>query len=293
MKKIFAFTLALIMLLSSVVSAEYNKYNEEPYVNMYNLTVGEVAELLGVTLEEFKEFYGLPEDMPADTNETAAYYNLTLENYASMQDLQVDELINQLKEMTGMEVDANTLYKDAESLLTVKDLLGGDTIEEFREYYGVGEEITEDTLFSKVNNIVCRQILSSSGNLKYFTPDAILVMLKGKYLDFDVAPVIINDRTMVPLRAIFEALEAEVTWNADTKTVYAKRENIDISITIGSTELNKSVTNDEGVITDSVYTLDSPAVIIDDRTLVPLRAVAESFDIEVGYVPQTKTAVIH
>ena len=114
--------------------------------------------------------------------------------------------------------------------------------------------------------------------------DTIKVILNGTAIDFaDVAPQIINDRTMVPLRAIFEALGAEVAWDDATKTVTAVKEDVTIKMTIGASSFTR---NDETVA------LDSPATIVDARTLVPVRAIAESFGSEVGWDGATKTVTI-
>ena len=96
----------------------------------------------------------------------------------------------------------------------------------------------------------------------------IRVMVDGAELAFDVDPVIENDRTLVPMRLIFEALGAQVNWNADTKTVTAERQETQVSLTIGSNAL---------FVNGEKKTLDVPAQIIQDRTLVPVRAIAESF----------------
>ena len=114
--------------------------------------------------------------------------------------------------------------------------------------------------------------------------DGIKVLLNGEAIDFaDVAPQIINDRTMVPLRAIFEALGAEVAWDDATKTVTAKKGDVTIKMTIGADSFAK---NDEKIA------LDSPATIVDSRTLVPVRAIAESFGSTVGWIAESKTVTI-
>ena len=101
---------------------------------------------------------------------------------------------------------------------------------------------------------------------------AIKVFIDGTQLSFDVNPTIENDRTLVPMRAIFEALGATVTWDGKTQTAYAVKGNDVISITIDNYTLTKN---------DVPVELDVPARIIGDRTLVPVRAVSESFDAEV------------
>ena len=115
------------------------------------------------------------------------------------------------------------------------------------------------------------------------TSDAITVLLNGEKIGFDVQPQIIKDRTMVPLRAIFEALGAEVAWDDATKTVTAKKDDVTIKMTIGADSFMR---NSEKI------SLDSPATIVDSRTLVPVRAIAESFGSQVGWIAESKTVTI-
>lgn len=113
--------------------------------------------------------------------------------------------------------------------------------------------------------------------------NGITVYVDGGKLGFDVQPRLINNRTMVPMRAIFEALDADVYWAGDTQTVYAKASDTSIEITIGEAYLLK---NNEYV------ELDSPAVIVDGRTLVPVRAIAESLDCDVVWYGETQVVEI-
>ncbi len=112
-------------------------------------------------------------------------------------------------------------------------------------------------------------------------PDKITVILDGKELDFDgVEPQMINGRTMVPMRAIFEELECVVNWDADTKTVKASRGVTNIELTIG---MRKAYLNNKST------TLDSPACIVNGTTLVPLRFVGEALGLEVRWDAPTRT----
>ncbi len=111
----------------------------------------------------------------------------------------------------------------------------------------------------------------------------ITVTVNGNAVSFDQPPIIQDSRTLVPLRAIFEAMGASVEWNGETKTVTANRGSDTVSLTIGSNTLYK---NDETV------TLDVPAQIVNDRTLVPARAVAESFGAFVDWNSETQTVII-
>jgi len=118
----------------------------------------------------------------------------------------------------------------------------------------------------------------------------ISVMLNGEELTFDVSPQIINDRTMVPMRRIFEALGAEVEWINDTQTIVATHGERSIIMQIGNTEM--SISESPYISFIATTTLDVPPMIIDDRTLVPIRAVAEGLNAEVEWINDTRTVVI-
>jgi len=112
---------------------------------------------------------------------------------------------------------------------------------------------------------------------------SIKVNLDGTPIDFDVEPQIINDRTMVPMRNIFEALGAQISWDDNSKTITAVKNDDIISLTIGSYELTKN---------DSVTAIDSPAVIADGRTLVPVRCVSEALGVDISWDENTNTVNI-
>jgi hypothetical protein len=95
---------------------------------------------------------------------------------------------------------------------------------------------------------------------------------------------IIQDRFVVPMRAIFEALGAEVNWDEDKRTVTGTKGDISVELTIGS----RVVT-----INGKTVELDVPATIINDRTYVPARFVSESFEASVSWNPDNKVAVIN
>lgn len=103
---------------------------------------------------------------------------------------------------------------------------------------------------------------------------AITVYVDGTTVSFDAEPRIINNRTMVPMRAIFEAIGATVTWDDTTRTANSEFEGTTVSIQIGADMLLK---NGESI------PLDVPAQVKDSRTLVPVRAIAESFNCRVEW----------
>lgn len=109
--------------------------------------------------------------------------------------------------------------------------------------------------------------------------DSIKVILDGQTLSFDVAPVNENGRVMVPMRAIFEALGAEIQWNGNTKTITATKGSTTILLTIGKTT---------ATVNGKSVSLAVPAKLMNERTFVPLRFVAEALGCDVNWAPETK-----
>lgn len=119
-------------------------------------------------------------------------------------------------------------------------------------------------------------------NLAYY--DGVIVEIDSLATSFDVQPIIVDDRTLVPMRRIFELFGAKVDWNESTQTVTAKKNDLELSLTIGSDKVTKN--NDE-------ITLDVPAKEINGRTLVPLRFVSEALGATVNWNEKTQTVEIN
>lgn len=99
----------------------------------------------------------------------------------------------------------------------------------------------------------------------------------------DVYPYIKNSRTYVPIRFIAEELGYDVKWDGANKKVTMTNDGTTVELTIGS---NKMMVNGKAVL------LDAPAEIRDDRTFVPLRAIAEAFGEKVDYSSDYKAVYI-
>ncbi|HIU57152.1 MAG TPA: copper amine oxidase N-terminal domain-containing protein [Candidatus Ornithomonoglobus merdipullorum] len=134
-----------------------------------------------------------------------------------------------------------------------------------------------------IGGLLAAMILSASTAFPAMATDGISVTLNGIPLSFDVPPQIINDRTMVPLRAIFEALGASVDWDDSTRTVISSKDGITISLTVDSSTM---------YVNGNAVTLDSPACIVNGRTLVPVRAISEAYNTTVSWNGDTQTVTI-
>ncbi|WP_281217284.1 copper amine oxidase N-terminal domain-containing protein [Lysinibacillus capsici] len=93
----------------------------------------------------------------------------------------------------------------------------------------------------------------------------------------------IDNRTLVPLRSIFEELGATVIWNQNTKTISATKDTTNISLKLGTKT---------AVINGQAVSIDVPAQIRSGTTLVPLRFISEALGANVKWDNKTLTATI-
>lgn len=107
------------------------------------------------------------------------------------------------------------------------------------------------------------------------------VRVDGEVLKTDVPPSIIDGRTMVPMRVIFEKIGAAISWDPGAQKVTAEKDGINLELVIGAptAKLNGSDIN-----------LDVPAVISEGRTLVPLRFISESLGLTVDWDAERRSA---
>lgn len=115
------------------------------------------------------------------------------------------------------------------------------------------------------------------------TTNEIWVLIDNERVLFDQQPIIKQDRTLVPMRAIFEKLGAKVDWDDSTKTAIAEKNGIVIKIQIDNNIMKKG---EEDIV------LDVPAQLLNSRTLVPIRAISEAFGCKVDWLGEARTVTI-
>lgn len=116
-----------------------------------------------------------------------------------------------------------------------------------------------------------------------FAADVVNVVLDGKQIDFDVPAQIVDNRTLVPVRGIFEALGMTIDWNDETRTVLAYKDGVYIELPIDSYTVYHNTIE---------LSIDVPAQIIDGRTLVPVRLISECAGAVVDWDSDTRSVRI-
>ena len=116
--------------------------------------------------------------------------------------------------------------------------------------------------------LICMLLLSTVT----FANSPITVYLDCSPISFDEEPVIVDGRTLVPVRSIFEAMGAKISWDGEAKTVTSTLDKKTAVFTIDS-----KIAMVNGVPKE----IDASPQIIDGKTMVPARAVSEMFDCNV------------
>lgn len=113
--------------------------------------------------------------------------------------------------------------------------------------------------------------------------EPIKVSVDGTQINFPVEPEVIYGVTMVPMREIFQALQAEITWDGPNKKVIADKGAVHIELTLNQKQAK---------INDKTIRLSVAPQLVHGKTMVPTRFIAEALGATVGWDGVTRTVVI-
>lgn len=138
--------------------------------------------------------------------------------------------------------------------------------------------------YTPKNNITWHPIDDYASLWSELNANTIPVFVDCVQIDFDQQPIIQDNRTLVPLRGVFEALGATVYWNNATRSVTAYKDGTTVELAIGSSTM---------YVNGQPKYLDVAGQIINDRTMVPLRAISEAFGAVVYWDNDTRTVRVY
>ncbi|MFV0313570.1 MAG: copper amine oxidase N-terminal domain-containing protein [Anaerotignum sp.] len=156
-------------------------------------------------------------------------------------------------------------------------------VKEFLETYGctVTEDKANNTIYiTRAYKEADKEVDNEADNE---ADNEIKVTVDGEKVDFAQKPASVDGRTLVPMRAIFEVMGADVKWDNTTRTVTSTKGDILVAMTIDNSVIH---------VNGNEVTLDVAPTIIDGATMVPARAVAEAFGADVTWDAGTKTVII-
>ncbi len=111
----------------------------------------------------------------------------------------------------------------------------------------------------------------------------VTLIVHGEVLESDVPPTIVQGRTLLPIRAVTEALGADVRWDQPSQSVTVQKDDVTLVLKYKSNQY---------VFNDSIETLDVSIQMINNRIMVPLRVVGESFGYPVEWDDKTRTVTV-
>ncbi|HCC07848.1 MAG TPA: hypothetical protein DEP72_06800 [Clostridiales bacterium] len=126
--------------------------------------------------------------------------------------------------------------------------------------------------------------LEYDGEKHEYTAKPIKLMVNGKQVDTEMPPIILNDRTLVPARDVFEKLGAKVKWDEKYKQVY---------IIYGSKTIILTINNKTAYINQITSELDVPAKLINGKTMIPVAFVAKGLGFKVNWVEKTRIVEVN
>ncbi|MDP4182627.1 MAG: stalk domain-containing protein [Bacillota bacterium] len=145
-----------------------------------------------------------------------------------------------------------------------------------------GNEIKSDEYQVKIVNN--EKVLLDPKNGEFIAKD-FNVVVDGNKIVSDYQPLILikNGRTLFPVRALSSALKADIKWDGATKTVSVSKKGNNISFKIGSKEV---------AVNNKKVTIDVPAMIVDEQTMLPVRTICELLGAEVNLDAERQEIII-
>ncbi len=145
------------------------------------------------------------------------------------------------------------------------------------------------TIFINVNIFASNQWVNLKLNYDdknyNYSAEKIHITIDKKTIEkFNMEPLIINGRALVPLRDVFENIDAEILWNKDQREVTIKK---DTNVIVFKIDSKEAIKNNIDVIN-----LDVPAKIINGYTMIPIRAISDSIGYNVKWDNDTRTIII-
>lgn len=130
---------------------------------------------------------------------------------------------------------------------------------------------------------VSMNLFYNGKNHAYNAPEITVKIDGDKLVPNDMPAVSIDGRTMLPMRQIAQELGCEVVWNEAAQQVYVVNDDYTLVFTI-----NKNVGYQNG----EEFTMDVPPMIVNDRTMLPVRALATALDLDITWEDSTRTVAI-
>lgn len=234
--------------------------------------------------EAIEEGKGKGKNKPKTWKESKSAVQLEKEEIGILRDevaAEMDELELQLEaaEAAGDEATITALKEQLETLKSERDEYKAQFKAKISEMQQIMKEKYTSEELIELEEVA--EALESLDDVAVIPVENVLIgTVDAK---FDTPPVIKEGRTLIPVRAISEAMGADVTWNAEEKIV---------TITKDDKVIEFNLIENKVIVDEAEVTIDVPAEVMNNRTMVPLRFIAEQLGLNVEYDEEMQTIVI-
>lgn len=206
--------------------------------------------------------------------ETNSYYKIDLGDRQEFDTVEILWDYNNCAKNYGIYVsdDDKTYLKVASS-----STIGSNTVTEFIPKKARYIKIVNEDNIRESTGIFEVRVYNNGSSEEY------KIYVDNSKLSFDVAPVLVNDRLLVPFRVICEALGMQVDWQDDTQTVTTLKDGKKIVMVIGNSDIE---------VDGKIIKSDAAPMLYNSRTLIPLRFLAENIGASVYWDADTNTVSI-
>ncbi|MCX6096939.1 MAG: stalk domain-containing protein, partial [Caldiserica bacterium] len=196
----------------------------------------------------------------------------------------------------GEVIVASTLESDARpvsgngniAVLTFRALGAGTTQLDIDELQLLGGEGGKQELAGKARSIPVRVVAEQPRTVLVLRVGSPTMKAGSSSIVLDAVPVIVEGRTLVPIRAVVESLGGIVAWDAASRTVTALLDGTELRLVIGKAS---ALVNGESTPIDSTNPMVVP-LVLNSRTMLPLRFVTESLGADVLWDDSTQMITI-
>ena len=218
----------------------------------------------------FKRYREDPKDVPDGAYPALEYY-LSNDNvyFATLEMPENCEELDWYQELNGMDMSSNQNY-DLQCIYEYEDKIVMD----------MRKDVAIPNLGYLVRLTVPKQEVYAELEAQKSAP---YVCVNNTILGFETPPVTEADRTLVPMRFLFEQLGADVTWDEATETATAVK---------ADTTINFAINNTTATVNGAEAVMDVPARLVGDKTMVPLRFLSEEMGYNVEWDEETRMATV-
>lgn len=149
----------------------------------------------------------------------------------------------------------------------------------------IGEVLLTSAIsFAMVSTSFAANSSVTNNNTVHKNQGTISIKVNGTAVKSDTAPIIVDNRTLVPARAVFEQLGALITWDEKMGQV---------GVELGGYKILLTINNNKASVNNKSVEMDVPAKIINSRTMIPLRFVGEQLNMDVGWNANEKLVTVN